>query len=278
MNWWPGRTSTKTGLVTALGVTCLGVFVLGVGLGGPPTSGEISADSPPTTASVAVVRRDVDTLCSDSSTKVPRPLAVVVGASITAGVGATTRADAWPSVLAAKMGWRVIVRGVSGAGYVARGASGGGPLIGELNSLHLLGLHPSVVILQAGHNDVGVPAPKLQSAVAATVGLVQRRAPRAKLVLVTVFPGGVPTPAQLRTNREIIATARRADVDAIVINPIAQDWRYKTLRDDLHPTDAGVRWIARRVQRDLASDGVISSASCPRPAIRGRADRSRTTT
>jgi lysophospholipase L1-like esterase len=183
------------------------------------------------------------------------PLAVVVGASITQGVGAMCPVDAWPYLLAGAMGWRLAVSGVSGAGYV-RTVRAGGPFLNQLRGLHVLEQGPSIVILQGGHNDVGESTAALRRRVTATVGMVRHEAPQAKLVLLTVFPGGIPTKAQRRADNTIVSAARRADPHVLIVDPIAQHWHYPTIKDHLHPTDAGYRWIAQRMERDLRSDGI----------------------
>lgn len=127
----------------------------------------------------------------------------------------------------------------------------------ELMGLHAIHQHPFVVVLQAGHDDVGVPKAALESGVAATLGLVRRDAPHAKLVLVTVFPGGPPTKADLGTDAAIVSTAMKLDPRALIVDPIAQHWHYKTIRDHLHPTDMGHRWIARRIEADLGAQGIV---------------------
>ncbi len=186
------------------------------------------------------------------------PLAVVVGASITQGVGATCPIDAWPYLLAEAMGWRLAVRGVSGAGYIRR-VRAGGPFLNELVGLHVLEQGPSIVILQGGHNDVGEPRAALERSVTATVGLVRREAPHAKLVLLTVFPGGIATKAQRQADHAIVSTARRVYPKVLIVDPITQHWHYQTIRDHLHPTDAGYRWIAQRMERDLRAHGISPS-------------------
>lgn len=256
------RTLTSLLLATPVAVS------LAVGFFGGPSGRvttipmtPITPTTPTTRASLAVAGGGTTT-CPTAGTGAAKPLALVVGASISAGVGATGPRSAWPYLLAAEMGWRVDVHAVSGVGYVRKGLKGAGPLIQELRMPGALVRHPSVVILQAGHDDAKEPPKALESAVANTIRLVNHKAPGAILILVTVFPGGVATPAEQSTNSIIISTARRVDVHAIVINPIAQRWHYRTIKDHLHPTDAGDRWIAGRIARDLAANGITSSQSC----------------
>jgi hypothetical protein len=87
------------------------------------------------------------------------------------------------------------------------------------------------------------------------VGLIQAEAPRAQIVLLTVFAGRSPRGAA-RTDRAIVAAARAADSAVIIIDPLAAEWRYAHVRDGLHPTAAGSAWIAGRVAASLREYGV----------------------
>ena len=55
----------------------------------------------------------------------------------------------------------MVVGAVPGAGYVATGRDEHGPVVRLLRDADLARLDPSLVVLQAGHNDVGTPAPQL---------------------------------------------------------------------------------------------------------------------
>ena len=92
-----------------------------------------------------------------SPSKLPgRPLMVVVGASFTAGVGASSPAASWAHLLAGYLGWRADVRGAPGAGYVRAGKDDMGPS-GSLAEVDLARARPSLVMIQAGHDDIGEP-------------------------------------------------------------------------------------------------------------------------
>jgi lysophospholipase L1-like esterase len=184
------------------------------------------------------------------------PLLVAAGASFTYGVGATSSTDTWPCLLGKILGWRVVVEGVPGAGYVRRGIGDGGPLGREVARLHLRRLHPALVILQAGHNDVGVSRSLLRRRVTSVVETVRREDHLARIALVTVFAAWPPTPADLATDRTIIDTARRIDPSAIVMDPLGGHWHFATIADHLHPTDAGHLWIACRIARRLLAGHV----------------------
>ena len=85
------------------------------------------------------------------------PVVVVVGASITAGVGAADPAGSWAVLLARQLHWNAFVYGVPGAGYVHAGLGGKGPVATEIARAHLRLLQPALVIVQAGHDDMSVP-------------------------------------------------------------------------------------------------------------------------
>lgn len=188
-----------------------------------------------------------------------KPLLVAVGASFTAGFGAGVPANAWPYDLGRILGWRVVSEGVPGAGYVNPGHLDRGPLAHEVALLHLNKLDPSLVILQAGHNDIGEPLPLVTKRVHSLLGTLDREAPRARVVLMTVFTQRRPSgpdprgPLARATDTAIVTAARHADPDATIVDPLAGHWRFSTLRDHLHPTPAGHLDIARRVAQRLCA-------------------------
>ena len=194
------------------------------------------------------------------------PRLAIVGASFTAGVGSGPDRS-WAVVLARHLGWDAVVDGVPGAGYVRAGAGrpgSRGPVAAEIARAGLRVLQPSLVIVQAGHDDIGVPPALERRRVEQVVGVIRAEAPRAKIVLLTVFPGRSHRGAS-RTDRAIVAAARAADPAVIILDPLAAGWRYAHVRDGLHPTAAGSAWIAGRVAAILSEHGVR-----PAPAGAGR--------
>jgi lysophospholipase L1-like esterase len=184
------------------------------------------------------------------------PRLAIVGASFTAGVGSGP-GRSWAVLLARHLGWDAVVDGVPGAGYVRVGGRPGskGPVAAEIARAGLRALQPSLVIVQAGHDDIGVPPALERRRVEQAVGVIRAEAPGAKIVLLTVFPGRSHRGAS-RTDRAIVAAARAADPAVIIIDPLAAGWRYAHVRDGLHPTAAGSAWIAGRVAAVLREHGV----------------------
>jgi lysophospholipase L1-like esterase len=188
---------------------------------------------------------------------------VVLGASISAGTGSTPE-QAWPAVVGRCLGRRVVVGAVPGAGYIATGRGARGPVGRLLREADLARLDPSLVVLQAGHNDIGTPGPQLRAAVTTAVETARRDAPRAPLALLTVVAhAGDPSASARATDATIVEAARRADPGVVVLDPIAEGWSFPRVADGLHPTAAGQRLLAGHVLDDLARAGVVDPGTCP---------------
>jgi lysophospholipase L1-like esterase len=183
------------------------------------------------------------------------PHLVIVGASFTAGVGSGP-AQSWAVELAQHLHWDAVIYGVPGAGYVRAGVGRQGPVAAQVARLGLRALKPSLIIVQAGHDDIGVSPAFERHRVNQTIASIRGAAPHARLVLLTVFSRRSPSLAAYRTDRAIAHAARTADRTAIIINPLTSGWRYSRARDGLHPTAAGSAWIASRVAAILRSHGV----------------------
>jgi lysophospholipase L1-like esterase len=183
------------------------------------------------------------------------PRLAVVGASFTAGVGSGPD-QSWASLLVRHLRWDAVVYGVPGAGYVRAGAGPGGLIAAEVARIGLYALAPSLVIVQAGHDDIGVPPALEQQRVAQVVTMIRAEAPTARIVLLTVFAGQPPSAAAYRTDRVIVTAARAADRAVIIIDPLTGKWSFPRVRDGLHPTAAGSAWIAGQVAAILRDHGV----------------------
>jgi lysophospholipase L1-like esterase len=184
------------------------------------------------------------------------PTVVMVGASITAGVGTGQAGRSWAALLARRLGWNAVVYGDPGAGYVRPGIHRRGPVAREISEVGLRKLHPALVIVQAGHNDMGVPAALEQQRVKQVIAQIRAAAPDAGIALITVFVGRLHRPAAYQTDRTIVAAAKAADPSVIIMDPLAGKWNYARVRDGLHPTAAGSQWIASQVGQILEGRGV----------------------
>ena len=194
------------------------------------------------------------------------PTVAIVGASFTAGVGAEDPAGSWAVLLALQLHWNAFVYGVPGAGYVHPGLGQKGPVAAEVTRARLGALRPSLIIVQAGHDDWRVPPDLERLRVEQTVAMIRAQAPGAQIALVTVFAGRKRPPAIYRTDEAIVAGAEAADPDVIIMDPLASGWRFPHARDGLHPSAEGDAWIAGKVAGILRQNGVR-----PAPAGRGAA-------
>ena len=185
------------------------------------------------------------------------PTVAIVGASYTAGTGPGNPEQSWAVGLARLLHWNAVIYGVPGAGYVKAGASGRGPMSRMLSQEGLRGLGPALVIVQAGHDDVGGPAGLERRRVSSAVGLIRAAAPGARIALLTTFavsPDG--SPALRQTDNAIVTAGTAADPSVIVMDPLADRWTFPRAGDGLHPTAAGDAWIARTAAAILLARGV----------------------
>jgi lysophospholipase L1-like esterase len=197
------------------------------------------------------------------------PTVAIVGASYTAGIGPDNPELSWAVALARQLRWNAVIYGVPGAGYVRTGTTGRGPVARMLTQESLRELAPALVIVQAGHDDVGMPASLERRRVAAAVDLIRTAAPAARIALLTTFafsPDG--SPALRQTDEDIVAAGTAADPGVIVMDPLAGRWTFSRASDGLHPTAAGDAWIARTVAAILLAHGARPApATSPAPVI-----------
>jgi acyl-CoA thioesterase I len=184
------------------------------------------------------------------------PGLAVVGASFTAGVGPGDPDRSWAVRLAGLLHWDAVIIGVPGAGYVRAGAGRRGPVADEIAQAGLRRLAPSLVIVQAGHDDIGVPLRLERRRVDQVISVIRAQAPRARIALLTVFTRHSSRPAAKRTDQAIVTAATAADREVIIMDPLAAGWRFGHSRDGLHPTAGGDEWIAREVAGILREHGM----------------------
>lgn len=185
------------------------------------------------------------------------PTVAIVGASYTAGTGPDNPEQSWAVGLARQLRWNAVIYGVPGVGYARAGATRRGPVARMLSQENLRKLAPALVIVQAGHDDIGMPGRLERRRVAAAVNLIQTAAPAARIALLTTFAVSLDgSPALRHIDEDIVAAGTAADPDAIVMDPLAGRWRFPRAGDGLHPTAAGDAWIARTVAAILLAHGV----------------------
>ena len=191
------------------------------------------------------------------------PALAIVGASFTAGVGPGNPGKSWAVVLARLLHWDAVIYGDPGAGYVRAGAGRKGPATAEIARLDLRVLAPALVIVQAGHDDIGVPLRLEQRRVEQAVALIHAGAPRARIALLTVFAGRSRSAAAYRTDHAIVTAGQAADRNVIIIDPLVAGWTFPRSHDGLHPTARGSTWIAGQVAGILREHGMLPAPPQP---------------
>jgi lysophospholipase L1-like esterase len=190
------------------------------------------------------------------------PTVAVIGASFAAGTGAGAPEHAWPADLGRALHWRVVVSADPGAGFVSRGDHDRGPFDRLAGALDLPRLHPDLVIVQGGHDDIGQPADLIAQRVRQLIDTIHRQAPGARIGVLSVFCDQQgPSPAARLTDATIVNTARQADPSVLVFDPLTGHWNFPRVHDHLHPSPAGHQDIADRVAADLARAGIGPSVT-----------------
>jgi hypothetical protein len=72
-------------------------------------------------------------------------------------------------------------------------------------------------------------------------------------------------PAAIAMDRTIVAAARAADREILVVDPLTERWSFPRIRDDLHPSPASHAWIAACIAQDMRRRPLAS----PGPAVAG---------
>lgn len=186
------------------------------------------------------------------------PLLLVVGASYTAGTGAGSPLRSWAADLAHALGWRAVIAGVPGIGFVHRSPSGVGPVSNLLQLVGDRNLAPSLVVIQAGHNDGRIPHALERERVARLFASLRKALPGTRIAVITVFArAGRPSTRLLATNSAIIDGIAAGDPQAVVLDPFRARWRFaRSSRGALHPSAEGDRQIARDALAQLKAAGV----------------------
>ncbi|SDR25972.1 GDSL-like Lipase/Acylhydrolase family protein [Tsukamurella pulmonis] len=172
-------------------------------------------------------------------TRTDRRSVVVIGASVSSGKAVSAPA-AYPRQVGAMSGRNVYVSARVGAGY-ADGSMGRLTRAADLPARN-----PSLVVLQAGTNDVGASPTVIAGQVRQVVGTVRRQAPNAKIAVVTVFPSIHRGTAAHATDTAIIDAARSVDPGVVVISPLDEGWTYRAASDG-HPGAAAHERLAERI-------------------------------
>lgn len=196
----------------------------------------------------------------------PAPLLVAAGASFSAGVGSGSPATSFAADLARRLGWRAVIVGVPGIGYVHHGIDGAGPLLRVLRTLGVARLSPRLLLVQAGHDDRRVGAAREALAVRALYRWARKTLPSTAIASVTVFwRGSTPSAALRTTDRTIVAAIHATDPTATVLDPWSLHWSFAHRGNGLHPSRGGARRLAALIAGGLERSGVTPATGTDAP-------------
>jgi acyl-CoA thioesterase-1 len=178
-----------------------------------------------------------------------------IGASYTAGLGATPPTEGYAYVVGREPGWRTQVYGVAGTGFLNPGPHGGQTFAQRVAHVpdHI---HPDLVVFQGGRNDVAYPAAKLRAAAIATAELTRKRFAGAQIVFLGPIPAHVPAPPSQLAVASTLRSAATA-CHAVFLDPIEQSWITPENEKGFggpvpaHPDNSGYAYIAQRLMGDL---------------------------
>jgi len=205
---------------------------------------------------------------------VPDTVALFLGDSATAGIGASKGAARWTSIVSAELGWRELNLGRRGTGYTASppaDACGYSRCPSFLRmAARVADERPDVVVIAGGQNDTFIAHgnPDLERrAVEATFATMRAGAPDALIVAVGPAPIWGAGETVLTIDAAVQAAARSVcGVFLSLVDPPLLDPSYLA-EDGLHLGDAGHAAIAERVLAALAEADLQGAGSaCSTPA------------
>jgi acyl-CoA thioesterase I len=237
------------GAVAALALVATSVFLVNAQLS--PGHRRV-----PVRAVVAAAKNQRGIGASGPSTPVtPVRDVLFVGASYTAGLGATPSTDGYAYLIGRRPGWRTQVDGVAGTGFLNPGPHGGQTFAERIAHLPTEP-HPDLVVFQGGRNDVGYPQSRLLTAAIATADLAHKRFHGSQVIFLGPIPAHVPPPPGQVAVADTLRSAASAS-KSVFVNPIEQAWITPSNQDDYvgrvpaHPDNRGYAYIADRLLADL---------------------------
>lgn len=238
MNW-----QSIAVIVAAVAVFAYSVHVVrSVGEGVEQTAGNVTERSPaiPSPSSAADVRP------ISASHGRQQPVALVLGDSYSAGVGASSPSQGYPSLVGKRLGWKMVVQSASGGGYAKPGTNGK-TLLQMYAAAHVDRLRPDVVIVQSGLNDVSADDAQTAAAAGQLADQLSTDLPDVPVVVVGEFwPFPEQTPSS-QARDAAIEGVWSDRIDVVYLSPLGGGWSDFRTTDDRHPDDAGHRLIADHI-------------------------------
>lgn len=192
-----------------------------------------------------------------------QPSALWVGDDYTAGVGRIDNAS-YARIVCSRMGWACNVDAQGSTGFLDDGAAeyeGATQRLPARLAFDRATFRADVILVDAGRNDLEVPATELLSAMSDYVNALRDGWPTSRIVIIVpTFMSPVPYDGYDEFVAGIGDIADRVDAD--VLDPIALGWYAGVdipsmqIEDRVHPNAVGNAYLAGVIERDLRALGL----------------------
>lgn len=185
----------------------------------------------------------------------PAPVALLLGDSYSADVGASAPENGYASIVARELGWDMTVLSAPGGGYSLPGVNGQS-IVQMYEATDVATLQPDVVIIQSGYNDTSAQDEDVRAAIRQIQSDITATLPDVPVVVVGQFWPGEATPSS-SARAATIQSYWSGRSNVLLLDPIAEGWSAFATTDDRHPDDAGHALIAAQIIAAMRADGLI---------------------
>nr|WP_237448082.1 SGNH/GDSL hydrolase family protein [Nocardioides flavescens] len=229
------------------------------GCGATDAGGPAASDPSPAASSAAPSSSSESTVPSSAPDSRARRTALFFGDSYFVGGGCSPDASQdMAAVAGAQLGYRTVIRGAGGTGFVTANPEYGIPAYLEQiaqGAFDVPGRAPSLVVIEGGSNDYGQPTATIRRNAGKILRIAARDFPGALVVLV----GPMQTYGQLSQSEPIKRTLRSLARKRGVPFVNMQRWVYGQdgllCSDYDHPTYATHQALGQRLAQALAKRG-----------------------
>ncbi|WP_116284132.1 SGNH/GDSL hydrolase family protein [Subtercola boreus] len=178
------------------------------------------------------------------------PVVVAIGDSIMSGHGLDDPSGSWPQLLADRNGWQLTNLADDGTGFVQPGDNDD---TFQDQVAIAVQLDPSIVIIAASNNDLGVDSSELADQTNSTLQSLRAALPEAQIIALSAFWGDETPPDELQEATDDIHSA--ADTVGAAFVDIGQPLAGRAdlmQDDDVHPTADGQELLATVIGSDIS--------------------------
>jgi acyl-CoA thioesterase-1 len=193
-----------------------------------------------------------------------QPVVVALGDSYTAGAGASSRSNAWVSIVAGAEEWQLQNLARGGTGFTTAVTGDGAPLAcGRADCPSFTDMAaegasflPDIVIVSGGRNNARLPLEQVSSDMRTFFDELTTAYPEAQIIVTNALWDDTEPPPSIAAMSDVLKEeAGRVGATFLNIGQPLQGSPEKVAQDGVHPSDAGHQAIADAV---LAALGDVS--------------------